>query len=227
MKKFINYLLEILLILVCSILTIITKEFLIIPIFILIIYIINLKTKIKQQNFEIKNLNYINESTREFRHDFNNIMQAMGGYIQTNDFQNLKKYYNDLIPECFHINSLYRFHSQLMANSAIYSIIAYKYNLAEKNHIKMNLTVLTNLNEINLDSYHLTRILGILLDNAIEASKECQTKIVNISFEYKNNKQFIIIENTYFSRKIPIEKLFTKNFSTKKRKLWNRFMGNK
>lgn len=201
--------------LICTILTVLTNDFLIIPIFILIIYIIYLEIKIKNQKLEINSLNEINDSTRSFRHDFNNIMQAIGGYIQTNNLYDLKKFYNNLIPECFKINNLYRYHSKLMVNSAIYSIIADKYNKAEKSQIKMSLNILSDLNKINLDSYHLTKILGILLDNAIEASKECPKKIINLSFAEYENKQLIIVENTYLNKNISTRKIFEKNFSSK------------
>ena len=143
-------------------------------------------------------------------------MQAMGGYIQTNNIYDLKKYYNNLIPECFKINNLYRFHSKLMENPAIYSILADKYNIAENYNVKMSLNILLDLNNLKINTYTLTRILGILLDNSIEAAKECNQKIVNISFQMIDKKQVIIIENTYLSKGISIKKIFEKNFTTKK-----------
>lgn len=168
-----------------------------------------------KQKSEIQNLNYICDSTRTFRHDFNNIMQAMGGYIKTNNMYDLNEYYNKLIPECFRVNNLYRFHSKLIGNAAIYSIISSKYNLAESKNVKMSLNILLDLNLIHLDNYNLSKILGILLDNAIEASSETPNKIVNLSFQPLDNKQLIIIENTYLSKGISTKKIFEKNFTTK------------
>lgn len=176
------------------------------------IFIIN---KLEKQKIELKNLSYICDSTRTFRHDFNNIMQAMGGYIQTNDIYDLKQYYNKLVPECFRINNLYRFHSKLIVNSALYSIISDKYNLAEKNNIKMSLNILLDLNFLKIDTYTLTRILGIFLDNAIEASKECNKKIINLSFQNNDNKQSIIVENTYLNKGVSVKKIFEKHYTTK------------
>ena len=82
----------------------------------------------------------------------------------------------------------------------------------EESHVHRHLS---DINKINLDSYHLTKILGIFLDNAIEASKECSKKIINISFKYSNNKQLILVENTYLNKNISIKKIFEKNFSSK------------
>lgn len=181
----------------------------------ILIIFLSQKKLIKKQKLEIENLNYICDTTRTFRHDFNNIMQAIGGYIQTNNIYDLKQYYNRIIPECFHINNLYRFHSKLMVNTALYSIISDKYNIAERKNIKMSLNILLELNYLNLDTYTLTKILGILLDNAIEAASDCPKKIINLSFQEVNNKQVIVIENTYLNKGVSTKKIFEKNYSTK------------
>ena len=170
---------------------------------------------LKRKDFELQKLSYICDTTRTFRHDFSNIMQAIGGYIQTNDMYDLKEYYNKLMPECFKISNLYRFHSKLMQNVAIYSIIANKYDLAESKNVKMSLNILIDLNLLHLDNYHLSKILGILLDNAIEASSEAPNKLVNLSFQPLGDKQLILIENTYLSKRISTKKIFKKNFTTK------------
>ena len=200
---------------ICTIIILVTKKFLIIPIIILIIYIIYLEIEINKQKIEIKTLSEINDSTRSFRHDFNNIMQAIGGYIQTNNMYDLKTYFNNLVPECFKVNNLYRYHSKLMGNSAIYSIVANKYNKAEELNIKMSLNILGDISKINLDSYHLTKILGIFLDNAIEASKECPKKIIHLAFKDCDDNFQILVENTYLNKNVPIKKIFEKDFSSK------------
>ena len=191
------------------------KIVLIIGILMLISIVIYSIFMIYKQKIEINSLTLLSDSTRAFRHDFNNIMQAIGGYIKTNNMYDLKNYYNKLIPECFKINNLYRFHSKLISNVAIYSIVSNKYNLAESKDVKMSLNVLLDLSSINLDNYTLSRILGILLDNAIEASSESPDKIVNLSFQTFNDQQLIIIENTYLSKGISVKKIFEKNFTTK------------
>ncbi len=58
------------------------------------------------------------------------------------------------------------------------------------------MTFLLDLNTLKMKIYEFARILGILLDNAIDASNECNEKIINIMFrnDSKNNRQLIIIE---------------------------------
>ena len=63
---------------------------------------------------------------------------------------------------------------------------------------------------------NITRVLGILLNNAIEASKECDDKIINVIFRKNGNRNEIVIENTYKNKYIDIDRIFEKNYSTKK-----------
>ena len=76
---------------------------------------------------------------------------------------------------------------------------------------------LLDLNTLKMKIYEFARILGILLDNAIEASSECDEKIINITFrnDTKNNRQLITIENTYNNQDIDMEKIFEKGVSEK------------
>ncbi len=80
------------------------------------------------------------------------------------------------------------------------------------------MTFLLDLNTLNMKIYEFARILGILLDNAIEASNECDEKIINITFrnDTKNNRQLIAIENTYQNKNIDMDQIFEKGFSGKK-----------
>lgn len=99
----------------------------------------------------------------------------------------------------------------------IYNLLTSKYHEAEAKDIKVNMTFLLDLNTLKMKIYEFARILGILLDNAIEASSECDEKIINITFrnDSKNNRQLITIENTYQNKDIDTEKIFEKGVSEK------------
>lgn len=57
--------------------------------------------------------------------------------------------------------------------------MASKYHKADELGIKINLEVFLDLNEIenHMKIYEFARILGILFDNAIEATKECDKNL--------------------------------------------------
>ena len=164
-----------------------------------------------------KTLQIIHDSVRCFKHDFDNIVMTIGGYIHTDDIEGLKNYYSNLQSECQSANNLYMLNPKVVNDPGIYSLLTNKYYKAEDKNIKLNFSFLLDFNKLNMNTYEFARILGILIDNAIEASSECDEKIVNISFrnEDKNNRQIVLIENTYIDSKIDMNKLFDKGVSGK------------
>ena len=65
--------------------------------------------------------------------------------------------------------------------------------------------------------YEFTRILGILMDNAIETTSECDNKYIHVEIrnDFARNRQLLIIENTYKNIDVDIEKIYEKGYSTK------------
>ena len=175
-----------------------------------------------------RNLTEMNDSIRGVKHDLNNIVQAINGYIMVNDFISLKKYFSRLLSECNYIQSIETLNPEVITNPAIYSLLLNKYNVATEKGIKVSIEIMFDLSEISDYSYDISRILGILLDNAIEASLETEEKKIDVKFSSKNNIRYIVIENSYNSEKdIDTCKIFEKNFTTKKENgnkgigLWN------
>ncbi len=173
----------------------------------------------KLQNAEEynKTLSILHDSVRGFKHDFDNIVTTIGGYVKTNDMEGLKKYYVQLEDDCQKVNNLYVLNPKLINNPGVYSLLTTKYHEAEEKGIKVNMSLLLDLNKLNMKIYEFTRILGILLDNAIDASNECEEKIINIILrdDVKNHRQLITIENTYNDKNVDTEKIFNKGFTGK------------
>ena len=162
-------------------------------------------------------LRILHDNVRGFKHDFDNIVTTIGGYIKTNDMEGLKKYYLQLEDDCQRVNNLYLLNPDVINNDGIYNLLTKKYYETESKDIKVNMTFLLDLSTLHMKIYEFARILGILLDNAIEASSECNEKIVNITFrdDSKNSRQLVIIENTYSDKNVDTEKIFEKGISGK------------
>ena len=173
----------------------------------------------KLQNAEEynKTLTILHDNVRGFKHDFDNIVTTIGGYVRTNDMEGLKKYYLQLEDDCQKVNNLYVLNPKLINNPGIYKLLTFINDEAEEKGIKVNISLLLDLSKLNMKIYEFARILGILLDNAIDASSECDEKIINIIFrdDAKNHRQLIIVENTYKDKNINTEKIFNKGFSGK------------
>jgi len=167
-----------------------------------------------------KTITGLYDSIRGFRHDFNNIVQAIGGYVSTENIDGLKSYYKDLLVDCQRVNNLTVLSPEIINNPAIYSLLTSKYHTADELGITINLEMFLDLETTNMKIYELTRVLGILLDNAIEASNKCENKIINIVFrkDSKVNRQLLSIENTYLDKDIDTDKIFEKGYTSKEYK---------
>lgn len=164
-----------------------------------------------------KTLHILHDSVRGFKHDFDNIVTTIGGYIKTNDMKGLENYYSQLEEDCSKVNNLYILNPDIINNPGIYNLLTTKYSEAEEKGIKVNLTFLLDLNDLHMKIYEFARILGILLDNAIDAASECEEKELNIVFrnETKNSRNIILIENTYKDKDVNIEQIFNKGVTGK------------
>lgn len=145
------------------------------------------------------------------------LYKLLDGYVSTNDMKGLEIYYSQLLGDCEKVNNLYTLSPEVINNPAIYSLLTSKYHKADELGIKIHLEVFLNLNELNMKIYEFTRVLGILMDNAIEAATECEEKIINVEIrkDFKINRQLVIVENTYKDKNINLDKIFEKGYSSK------------
>lgn len=166
-----------------------------------------------------KTLTILHDSIRGFKHDFHNLVQSIGGYADRGDLEGLRIYYRQLLQDCGRTNNLTALNPEVINNPAIYNVLATKYHKADEIGVQINLGIFINLNEIekHMKIYEFTRILGILLDNAIEAAAECENKIIHVSFRKEQNRRrlLVIIDNTYKNKDINVDKIYEKDFSTK------------
>ena len=164
-----------------------------------------------------KTLKILHDSVRGFKHDFDNIVTTIGGYINTNDMEGLKKYYVQLEEDCEKVNNLYILNPTSINNPGIYNLLTSKYHDATEKGIDVKIYFLLDLNDLHMKIYEFARILGILLDNAIEAAEQSKEKIINISFrkDDKNNRNIILIENSYKNKDVDIDTIFNKGFTEK------------
>ena len=177
----------------------------------------NTKRELEQSELYNKTLELLYNNVSAFKHDFSNIITAFGGYIDTKNQEGLEKYYNQIIDECHINNNLSTLNPKVINNPAVYNILATKYYKADELGITINLQIFIDLNKLKIDIYEFCRILGILLDNAIEAAAKCEEKIINIEiYDIRKNKcQVITIENTYSNKNIDISRLSEKGYTSK------------
>ena len=164
-----------------------------------------------------KSLETLYDRVKGFKHDSDNIISTLDGYIENNDMAGLKKYFNEIKKDCKITNNLSIINPTTINNPGIYNLLNNKYFKAVNLGINFEFEYFLDLNKLDVNLYQLSRILGILIDNAIEEAEKCKNKTIKISFlqENRNNRAVISIKNTYINKDVNIDEIFDKGVSGK------------
>lgn len=166
---------------------------------------------------EVENLY---NSVRGFRHDYLNILYSLKNYIDTDDIKGLRTYYYTNITPLSESLTASSSAIDRLANLKIpelKSIIYIKILEADKLNIKVNLEANWPIQHIDMKMIDLTRIIGIFIDNALEAVKdlEKQDRHINIAFISDEDNVIIIISNSTSETGISLSSLKLQGESTK------------
>ena len=178
-------------------------------------------TKLEQQKKYILALEKNNNEIRKFKHDFNNIILGLDGYINNDDFdkEKLKKYFNSTIMNFnnnIELNDIVIAKLNSIKVSSLKSLITNKVLIAQNNNINVDINIQGEITNFYTDEMQLSRILGILLDNAIEASLElADDKKIEMNIIQIDKTTDIQISNTFNNTGIPITDFNKEGFSTK------------
>lgn len=179
------------------------------------------KINLEQENQ--KNLTlYVNQlernyrEVRKFRHDIVNALLALevminerGDSVLVRDYHALLTHYNfDTIQD----QSIGRF--QDINNAYIKGIIFSKYIEAHNNRISFNLEVQPALFKQQQQYFDELRILGIFLDNAIEAVAQMSEGAISVNLFEQNNKTVYSVKNT-ITEPVEFGKIYQSGYSTK------------
>ena len=173
--------------------------------------------QLKEENKQM--LNYVTKYEKiittqgKTNHEFKNQLMVIRGYAQMNS-NKIIDYIDEIVEDSNKAGSSYLI-SQLnnFPDGGIKGLLYYKLSIMKDENIKYSINVekgvKTKLKTLSINNYkNITKILGVLLDNAIDASKKSKHKKINISV-IKDNKNIIFkIYNTY-KGKIDIEKVGT------------------
>ena len=177
--------------------------------------------KLEQQKKYILALEKNNNEIKKFKHDFNNIILGLDGYINNDDFnkEKLKKYFNSTIMTFnnnIELNDIVIAKLNSIKVSSLKSLITNKVLMAQNNNIDVDINIQSEIHDFYTDEMQLSRILGILLDNAIEASLELtDDKKIEVNIIQIDKTTDIQISNTFNNTGTPISDFNKEGFSTK------------
>jgi two-component system sensor histidine kinase AgrC len=182
---------------------------------------------IKQKKMEQESLQrYTDElesqqtTIRKFKHDYQNILTSIGAYIEEGDLSGLQFYYKEKIEVTSTVieqDSIIFDNLSKIKVREIKSIFAAKLLLTLDTSLNITTSFESNrdIDYIPIDSIILVRMLGIILDNAVDAVTELGHGVFRVGCFKDETDITIIVQNTCSSNLPPLHKLKQQHFSTK------------
>ena len=188
------------------------------------IYLYNerIDSRIKENiilNEYITEINKLYNNIRGIRHDFAAIISSIEPALEREDINEIKDIYNKIYKKAnnrLNIKKYSLFDLENIKDIIVRNILIEKLILCKSKKINMNINVLGDVYEVDIPMLEKTRLLNILLDNAIEAAENTENPTLNIGILSNNNYTEFIIENTFVNN-IDINKIWEQNYSTKGR----------
>lgn len=155
-------------------------------------------------------------SMREFKAKYIDIIKKLDRYIKNEDMEGLKIYYLDDVLGMGEYNRTCKTASvSNIKSTAIKSIIHSKFIYGEEKGFDIEAEISEEIYETSMDEIDFARVIGILLDNAIEAAGETEKKEIRMSMFNKEDSLCILIKNTTLPLKYDLKDLKKQNVSSK------------
>ena len=164
------------------------------------------------------NLEKIYDDMRVFKHDYMNIISTLSYYIEEENVTDLKSYFSEnIVPLSSQIkNNNHKI--GLLKNikeEELKGLVAVKLIQAQQKGIDVFIDIADKTGLAHLDKIMLCKIIGILLDNAIEAADKSKEKRFEFAIITEENSSTIIIRNSTETENINLQKIFRKGYSSK------------
>ena len=154
------------------------------------------------------------ENMNIYKHDQKNILLSIGGFLNNNDIEGLKKYFYEDIVKNQYIDNKILVGLVNIQNSPVKGLIYAKITKATSNHINLYINIKDTVESFFIKDIDMCKMLGILIDNAIESSVESKEKLLNIGIWKEESEVYIVVSNSFKNEPV-IHKIFEKGYSTK------------
>ena len=154
----------------------------------------------------------LNATLRKQRHDFKNQLQVVYGLIQLEDYPSAAQYIETVYDDIQKVSSVLR-----TGIPAVNALIAAKMSDCESRGIDMQVEIFSSWTQLPVEGYVVCRMMGNLLDNAIEAVADVPNPRVRLELSKTLVDYTFCVENN--GPQIPMQirgQLFERGFTTKR-----------
>lgn len=169
------------------------------------------------QNYT-SNLESMYNGLRSFKHDYVNILLSISGYIENGDMDELKIFFENKIFPTKNLIDQGDYKLNQLSNIGVLeikSLLSAKMIFAHEAGIDVTIDIPDRVDCFSIDTVDLARILGIFLDNAIEATLETKQPQIGLNIIQNETGVSIIISNRFQDNGSTLHMLKQKGFSTK------------
>ncbi len=186
-------------------------------------YLEQIQTEAKQKALRdlqdyTRNLETMYNGLRSFKHDYINILLSLSGYIEDCDMDGLKEFFESKIFPTKNLINQGDYKLNQFSNIGVLeikSLLSAKMIYAHESGIDVTIDIPDRVESFLIDTVDLARILGIFLDNAIEAALETEQPQIGLNIIQNESGVSIIISNRFQDNGLALHKLRQKGFSTK------------
>lgn len=186
-------------------------------------YLEQIQTESKQKAMQdlqdyTRNLEAMYNSLRSFKHDYVNILLSLSGYIEDGDMDRLKDFFESKIFPTKNLITGGDYKLNQLSNIGVLeikSLLSAKMIYAHESGIDITIDIPDKVESFLIDTVDLARILGIFLDNAMEATLETEQPQIGLNILQNKTSVSIIISNRFPDNGVMLHKLKQKGFSTK------------
>lgn len=186
-------------------------------------YLEQIQTEAKQKAMQdlqdyTRNLEAMYNSLRSFKHDYVNILLSLSGYIEDGDMDRLKDFFESKIFPTKNLITGEDYKLNQLSNISVLeikSLLSAKMIYAHESGIDITIDIPDKVESFLIDTVDLARILGIFLDNAVEATLETEQPQIGLNIIQNKTGVSIIISNRFRDNGLMLHKLKQKGFSTK------------
>ncbi len=164
------------------------------------------------------NLEMVYGNLRSFRHDYINVMASLAAYIEEGRYEELGEFFyghilpmqkgltqkNDALNSLLHVEVL-----------ELKSILYTKLLLAVNREVEVEVDIPDVIDSVHMDPVDLVRVLGIYLDNAIEACLETERPFLHFHLGRVEGDVVFLLSNSFVDRGLSLGQMCKKDVSTK------------
>lgn len=136
------------------------------------------------------------QDTRIFRHNIANLLYGFQGTIMSGNADSIRQYYEQMASTCRIINNENVLALQRIPSIPVHTLLMEKIKSANEQKIPFYVYTDENLIWRGLKDSEMCEVLGVLVDNALEATKDSAAPLVTLELHNAENDMEAVVRNT-------------------------------